>query len=359
MTIMALDTLAALQAFGYPRRDAEFLRLVALMSGHFLSRQYLTYTGQHRGRAESEFLERLRSRGHVRVAAGTRPRRYQLVGEIYEAAGTSTGAHSKPASLDKSARRILGLDFVLAQPAAEFLPRAADKAAFFRREFGVPEDRLPSAVFGGRGKVGGCTRVFPDQCPVFVERTAEGTTSRVGFTYVAEDGCGLRRFRSHLRSYRALWNALPVPIRLVFVASSDRLFSSAEKHFKALAGGGSLRTPSFERYCALRQKYELGEFAALSADDYVTLADGRKRFGDTAYEALYREFAGVSGASGEGVVPWSFEGFLGGSVSIPKERRDVPAPPTSVPVGVPASEPAKAVQNTNYRPSLAALEKTR
>jgi hypothetical protein len=358
MTIMALDTLAALQAFGYPRRDAEFLRLVALMSGHFLSRQYLTYTAQHRGRAESEFLERLRSRGHVRVAAGTRPRRYQLVGEIYEAAGTSTGAHSKPASLDKSARRILGLDFVLAQRSVEFLPRSADKAAFFRREFGVPEDRFPSAVFGGRGKVGGCTRVFPDQCPVFVERTEQGITSRVGFTYVAEDGCGLRRFRSHLRSYRTLWNALPVPIRLVFVASSDRLFSSAEKHFTAAAGGSSLRTPSFEGYCALRQKYEMGEFAALSADDYVTLADGRKRFADAAYEALYREFSGAAESSGQAASRWSFEGFLGGPVSIPQERRDVPAPPASVPAGVPAVPAAKRAGNANYTRSLVSPEKT-
>lgn len=308
----AVDSSACLEARGYSRREAEFIQIVAFFSGHFVARQYSGYVGCRRGRVENLFLRRLQKRRHVRVTAA-RPRRYQLIGEeVYEEAGTTPGTHARRATLDKSARRILGLDFVLAHREMEFLPRVADKAAFFRDELGVAEERLPAAIFGGRRKVGGCRRVFPDGFPIFVERDADGRPRSIGFTYVCEGRFRPARLRRYLQRYRPLWKSLPVPLRLFFVATSPRPFRRAQDEFaKCILGGAALDgRESFREYCRIRQRFEAGD-PTLEVQEYVTLSKGREHFRGEGYETAYREFCGTEERANTRA-DWSFKGFVSG-----------------------------------------------
>jgi hypothetical protein len=59
--------LEALQAFGYTEQEARFLYIVATHSGYFVARQFLAFTGSHRGKRTMKFWNKLETQRHART----------------------------------------------------------------------------------------------------------------------------------------------------------------------------------------------------------------------------------------------------------------------------------------------------
>src|ERR1700680_3846264 len=63
---MNLETqVRTIQALGYSREEAQFLRLVALHSGYFVRRQFLRAAECRRGKRDQDFVDELLARGHA------------------------------------------------------------------------------------------------------------------------------------------------------------------------------------------------------------------------------------------------------------------------------------------------------
>src|ERR1700682_5304784 len=54
-----------LMEFGYTEPEAQFLYVVATHSGYFTLRQYLSFTGAHRGKRSSLFAHKILNTGHA------------------------------------------------------------------------------------------------------------------------------------------------------------------------------------------------------------------------------------------------------------------------------------------------------
>ena len=62
---MNVDPILALESLGYTEREAAFLYLVAVHSGHFLRRQFDYFTDRNKGALVMRFLEKARVAGHI------------------------------------------------------------------------------------------------------------------------------------------------------------------------------------------------------------------------------------------------------------------------------------------------------
>jgi hypothetical protein len=110
----------ALEMLGYTPRQAQFFVLVALHGGYFLRRQYVTFTGTPHGQATVRFLAHSVAREHVRVLPyGRQGHVFHLYARpLYAAIGQEDNRNRRPAEWDAVVRKLMTVDFVLANQTA-------------------------------------------------------------------------------------------------------------------------------------------------------------------------------------------------------------------------------------------------
>ena len=187
---------AGLERFGYRPVQAEFLAAAALLGGYFVRRQYRSFAGCRRGRAEVALLRRAVGHGHATAVVGKAL--YRLRGaSLYRALGPrARGAASRPRARRGVKQRLLALDyFVESSDEGRWLLTATHKAEYFS-SLGIPAERFPAAARKRAGK----TRAFADGFPMLVQ---DGGSPTVVLSY-AHAGATASAMSKHLERHEAL-----------------------------------------------------------------------------------------------------------------------------------------------------------
>jgi hypothetical protein len=212
-------------ALGYTREEAQFLRVVALHSGYFVRRQFLYAVDCQRGKRDQEFLAQLLGQGHaVREIFREDRHLFRIQSKvIYEALGEEDNRNRREHQPSTVRLRLMALDFILEHPNHRYLTTQQEKLSYFFEQRGIDPQTLPSRFFRSNGTV--TTRYFPDGFPQFVDAAAPPAMS---FVYVDDAQLSAEAFRSYLRNYHSLFEALGAA-GIVFVTTSADRFLVAQK----------------------------------------------------------------------------------------------------------------------------------
>ena len=223
---MSIETqIRAIQALGYSQQEAQFLRLVALHSGYFVRRQFLRATDGRRGKRDQDFIDELLDRGHACREVFREDRHlFRLQSKvIYEALGEEDNRNRREHQPSTVRLRLMGLDFILEHPEHQYLMTQEEKLSYFFEQRGIDPQALPARFFRSNGAL--TTRYFPDGFPQFVDR---GNPPAPSFVYVDDAHLSADAFRSYLRNYQNLFEALGT-VDLVFVTTSSERFGVGQK----------------------------------------------------------------------------------------------------------------------------------
>ena len=286
------ERVRALEPLGFSERQTRFLVTVALHSGFCLHRHYAAFTRLAYGEGVRDFFERLvvrklasrqtfrRDRGHV----------YHLHhSAIYEAIGQDDNRNRRRTSPALIARKLMLLDFVLAQPTADWYATEQDKVALFTQRFGVPTQDLPRRVYRARRaapEAVSTTRYFIHKLPIGLV----GDPPRVSFTFLVTDTSG-HAFAQFLRDHERLlphlrdWEMVLVcPGHIPGVPACAAAFRGFVVDVQRRSAPGereAVRTFFLER-----QRLE-EDISAWSVDDAKTFRECHRRFLTPTFNDLY------------------------------------------------------------------------
>lgn len=283
---MDAERVAALQSFGYTSRQAQFLVRVALHSGYFLRRQYVAFIACGHGLATTRFLAGVVARGHVQMRPGRRHGQlfHLSARPIYAAIDQEDNRHRRPAEWAAVVRKLMTLDFVLAQPDVQFIATESDKVALLRDTYGLPDTCWPSKRYLSRRPSGRPTvRYFVDKMPWF----HHPTDARLWLTYV-DSGDTRAGWETFLTQYRDLLTALGGGVAYVGRDWDHRV----RLVFDRVIGQRSTARPrdlaAFLDYCAMRRRIDAEDWAHFSIADINRFRDHlRPHFATARYDALY------------------------------------------------------------------------
>jgi hypothetical protein len=287
--------LEGLHLLGYTRRESEFLFLVAAHSGYFTNCQFKSFTRTESGSISRALIPKLLYRKHASYQAyrsGERVYRV-LAGKVYQAIERANLRTLMRHELDYVKTRLVALDFVLGHPEYSYLDTEAEKVAFFENTCRVGRETLPVKQYRAKNSGKITPHYFVDRFPMFVN--AGSSSPLVTFTYVAAGAVTLGGFRTHLRMYFRMFQALP-SFEFIYIAPTSRLFRAAESEFhRVLYGPGGPSTPvNVLKYFQLRKAWDAKE-RVVSAD-VVLLKEAQQRYAGSATEEVYRKWrSGVVG----------------------------------------------------------------
>lgn len=273
------ERVAAVEAFGFTRRQAGFLTTVMLHSGTCMDRHYCTYAGIVHGQKSHDFFARLlasrmatvRPCGHNRALifhVHHRP--------LYEAIGDADNRHRKPMALARAIERLMILDAVLEDRTVTWLGTEHDKVTHFTLERPVPREELPAVTYRGDGS--STVRYFVDKLPIGVSSDQRTTV----FLYLLTRPSPIE-FRAFLEHHADLLRALPAwSIRLLVpqhLAKASATYTTA--FFEQLAM--PLRPETRDEL----QWYLDGRRAGLGTRD-ARFRRATEAFAAPRFQALYR-----------------------------------------------------------------------
>lgn len=288
------ERVQALVYLGFTPRQTRFLVTVALHSGFCVRRQFAAFAGVEYGKNVRNFLDQLVdrklgrrvqfeiNRGHVyHVSARS----------VYRAIGQDGNRNRRTAAPALIARKLMLLDFVLAQTADEWLATEQDKVAFFRDRILVAPAHLPRRVYvSSDQRKEPPARYFIDKLPIFLA----GEPSTVHFVFLATEAAG-HAFARFLWDHSALVARLPHWAIVVVCPQYTvdlRAFQTAFDAFRQ----GSLKartvasSDDLRWYFMTRRSVEHDDLPSVS----VTLIDrfhvARRRFSGAVFESLYADW---------------------------------------------------------------------
>jgi hypothetical protein len=293
----------ALKSFGYTEREAAFLTLTALHGGYFLRRQYGEYIGKEVGGTAAALVEKLLSRKHaVAMTALNNTRIYHLSSRpFYAEIGETDNRNRREHSPVFVKKRLMALDFVLANPGHRYLATEREKVDYFSGRLGIPLSDLPLKLYVSLKTPSTTTRYFVDKYPIFLHETNSAESkSPTCFCYLDGGSETTSGFKTHLEQYSRLWRALQ-EFRVIYVSDTSRLFSVSEKRFASfmerLAGQSSndkaRSAKQMIEYFEARSLYEKGDFSSFSRDKLVRLRNESAQFSEPKYQALYERWKAV------------------------------------------------------------------
>lgn len=205
---------AALSAFGWTGRDAEWIALVCLHSGVFLRRQYLAFLGAPQRWRAGRFVARCGAAAVEEHWNGSDLRLCRIAARpFYRALGAEDVRHRRVASPPVLLRRLLSLDCVLDHLDLPWLPTEHEKVAALTAA-GVPERVLPRRVY--RGAVGSQRRYFAHKLPLALD------AERATFVFVQAEDVTASAVHTWGEEHAALWAALRESGREVEVVVAGR-----------------------------------------------------------------------------------------------------------------------------------------
>ena len=286
--------IAAIQSLGYTADEARFLYLVAVHSGYFVPRQFLTFTGAKWGSCPHNFVSKLERRGYVNW------REYGPIGGVYHLFSRTVyrciGKANLPIrqlhSVDFIRTRLLLLDFILENFGFAYFQTEPEKTAYFSDVLGVPREALPAKAYEGGPRSGPTVRYFVDRFPMFLDHTVPGTPPVITFSYVDPGLARLAGFNKHLRAYLPLFRRLE-RFSFLYIANSAVHFLPAEKRFSSLVRASRKTDDLLDilRYFQLRNAWELKHYSSLSTPDVAWLKEASERFHGDRFEGSYRAWA--------------------------------------------------------------------
>ena len=287
--------------FGYTEPEAKFLYVVATHSGYFILRQYLAFTGAHRGKRSSLFARKILNNGHASV------RDYMGYGSIYHLfSRTLYGQIEKENlrnrrahSFDFVRRRLVLLDFILCNRQVEYLETEPDKIKFFCEELGIHTSCLPARLYEGGPGSRPTIRYFVDKFPLFLQTRTSDAPSVVTFSYVDSGAEAMSGFVTHLAAYLPLFRQLD-SFRFLYISPRDSQFHKAtEAFYRAVKEPLESDTSSEAvRYFEIRRRVEMRQYIVPVSEDFEFLNEARQRFRGDHFETLFS--AWTSGALTEG-----------------------------------------------------------
>jgi len=215
----------AIQALGYSRSEAQFLRLVALHSGYFVRRQFLRWLGRGRGKRSQAFIQQLISRGHACREIFRQDRHlFRLQSKaIYEAAGDENNRNRREHQSSTVRLRLMGLDFIVENREHCYLTSQREKLAYFNEQRGIDVQVLPARSYRSKDAI--TTHYFPEAFPLFVDRE---NAQFVSFVYVDDTRLSSDAFKSYLQSYTELFQVLK-SLNLIFLTQLPARFAMAQR----------------------------------------------------------------------------------------------------------------------------------
>lgn len=286
---IAEEHIVALEALGYTAEESRFLYVVATHSGYFVPRQFVAFNGASPEKGAQPLTEKLKKRGHATW------REYQNVGgayhlssrTIYRLTDRDYLSHRLPHSSESIRTRLLLLDFILANPAHDYLETEIDKVRFFSDKLGFPKNLLPAraSVVPAREPALG---YFADKFPLYLDSSAGSSSPVLTFSYVDAGQGRPGRFASHLSAYAPLFRHLR-SFRFLYIAHSPVRFRSARERFSLLVEAPleEVLLEELERYFELRAAWEGKQYEKLSMDDLEWLDQAKQRFTGPNIERLY------------------------------------------------------------------------
>jgi hypothetical protein len=295
------ERIQSLRGFGYTDRGAAFLCLTALHGGYFLRRQFTAYLGREDGGTVAQLVDRALSLEHARAFTyHPKVQLYHLYARpFYEAIGQGDNRNRRGRQPLTIKNKLMGLDFILAHPACQYLSTEQEKLDYFRETHQIPQSRLPAKLYRGSEGGSATARYFVDKYPIFIAATAPtDAASVVSFCFVDEGMVGLSRFDTYLLQYGPLFRLLP-QFQLVFVAARPRLFKAAEGRFERFLTQGAADSPvvgssaKLQRlleYFEARRLFEAQQLASFDRAKLLRLRDDREAFSGSEYEGLYERW---------------------------------------------------------------------
>ena len=284
------NQVALLMELGYTEPEARFLYVVATHSGYFILRQFLNFTGARRGKRSNLFARKVLNNGHGSV------RDYLGYGSIYHLFSRTLYGQIEKGNLrnrrkhsfDYIRTRLVLLDFILANPEAEYLETEQDKVTFFCEKLGVAKEFLPGRLYEGGPGSRPTLRYFVDKFPLFVAALLPGTPPVVTLSFV-DSGLGtIAGFLTHLAAYQPLFRQLQAFLFL-YISPTDAQFARATECFRAVVKHPLESDMSSEvlRYFQVRQRFEKRQYVVPVTEDFEFLNEAKSRFHGDRFERLY------------------------------------------------------------------------
>ena len=283
----------ALTALEYTPSEARFLYIVAMHSGYFTARQFLTFVDAKRGYRTHSLTQKLITQGHATM------REYRCNGciyhlysrRLYAQLGHENLRNRRRHRLEAIRTRLLALDFILANQGYQYLETEAAKIAYFCDQLHVERDCLPVKLYTGGPASQPTLRYFVDKFPLFLGSPRPSFSPVVTFSFVDSGQETLAGFVTHLGQYQALFREL-ADFRFLYV-------SSTPAHFEKAAGlfNSSVKIPlesdtaaDLIRYFRARSIWNSSEFRTLSKNDLLFFNEAKLRFAGERFEALFRNW---------------------------------------------------------------------
>ena len=279
-----------LRSLGYTQDEARFLYLVAMHSGYFSARQYLTFTGAKSGERSMAFTQKVLGKGHAAARMLLRNGRvYHLYSRlVYRAIGREHLRNRREHSVEHMRTKLAILDFVLGHLDYRYLETEDEKVAYFSQDLGISRFQLPVKHYAGAIRERTTDRYFVDKFPMFFLPEASSPPV-VTFSFVDPGLLSVASFDTHLFAYGSLFSALP-QVQFVYIATRPTHFEEARELFELTAPRVTNPDPGVEglRYFTYRRHWENKEYAMLGAEQVECLKNATEQYQDPRIEALYR-----------------------------------------------------------------------
>jgi hypothetical protein len=282
--------LEALATFGYTEEEARFLYLVATHSGYFVARQFLASTGAHWGKRTTLFWMKLHTNEHARTERFPKSGVvYHLFARrLYRQIGRENLRNRREHETQFIQKRIAILDYVLANPHSHYLETEPEKLAYFCGKRGVPSHLLPSRTYHGQPASQPTVRCFVDKFPMFLD-SVDSSSPVATFSYVQGTEANLTEFVRHLEAYLPLFRELP-EFHFLYLARTGSHFDKAKELFDSLVTIPLESNPTEDllRYFAIRNAWDLRQYAAITDADLIFRNQAKTRFAAERFEHLFR-----------------------------------------------------------------------
>lgn len=208
-------------------------------------------------------------------------------------------------SFDFICKRLVLLDFILANQELDYFETEQDKVHFFCEKLGVAKEYLPAKIYEGSPGSLPTVRYFVDKFPLFFSPPSLGVPPVVTLSFVDAGVGTISNFLTHLHTYQSLFSRLE-RFRFLYIAAKDADFQRAEEGFRTLVKRPieSDVSDDIVRYFEIRKKWENHEYVVPKTKDFEFLNEARRRFQGEPFDDLYARWL-----RGEAIEPELRTGF--------------------------------------------------
>ena len=284
----AYDPIPELRRFGYTEREAAFLYLAGIHSGHFLRRQFLAFIQKKDGAMVQRFLVKSVGLEHVRPIEYEHGRHiYHLKSKLIYRILDQEDSQNRRSKGDRLIQaRLMLLDYVIGHFGEKFLETERHKVEFFHKKLNVPLEALPQVTQGNRSQ----PRNFSDHFPVTVEQLDSNSAPLVTLVFLDDGLRSISSFVRWLEQHTPLLNALH-RADVIYTATSSRNFPEAEREFlrrfpkQNTTEDLPLGIDHFLRYLEVRRCYDL-KLRFLTPSGMRILEEGDPIYSNLEHRAL-------------------------------------------------------------------------